>query len=228
MAASLPQRLCAEFLGTALLLTTVIGSGVMGERLAGGIVGIALLANALSTGSILFVIITALAPLSGAHFNPAVTLSLLARRELRLGEALSYIAMQVAGAFAGVLAAHAMFNLPLWQLSEKIRDGGAQWFSEGIATFGLLVTILLTRRARIEAIATSVALYITAAYWFTASTSFANPAVTIARAFSDSFAGIALANVPAFIVAQLAGALVAVLLCGFLLRQKLSSLGGRA
>ncbi len=227
MAASLPQRLCAEFLGTALLLATVIGSGIMGERLAGGIVGLALLANALSTGAILFVIITALAPLSGAHFNPAVTLTMLVRRELRTVEALSYMVVQLLGAFAGVLAAHAMFDLPLWQLSEKMRDGGAQWTSEGIATFGLLMTILLTRKARSEAIATSVALYITAAYWFTASTSFANPAVTIARAFSDTFAGIALGNVPAFIAAQLAGALIAVLLCGFMLRDKITSAGER-
>jgi glycerol uptake facilitator-like aquaporin len=225
MAARMPQRLGAEFLGSALLLATVIGSGIMGERLSGGIVGLALLGNSLATGAILFVIITALAPLSGAHFNPTVTLTMLARREMGMGEGASYIAVQIAGAFAGVLAAHVMFDLPLWQLSEKVRDGGAQWFSEGVATFGLLVTILLTRKARAEVIATSVALYITAAYWFTASTSFANPAVTIARAFSDTFAGIGLSNVPAFIIAQLAGALAAALLCGFLLRENVTSLG---
>jgi glycerol uptake facilitator-like aquaporin len=208
-APTLTQRLAAEAFGTCLLLATVIGSGIMGERLAGGNEAIALLGNTLPTGAILIVLITMLGPISGAHFNPAVTAVFLIRRDLSGPEAAGYIVAQIAGAMIGVLAAHAMFDLPLHQLSMKARDGFAQGFSEWVATLGLVSTILLTLRARPDAIATSVGLYITAAYWFTASTSFANPAVTLARAFSDTFAGINLANVPLFVAAQLLGAVSA-------------------
>jgi glycerol uptake facilitator-like aquaporin len=200
----------AEGLGTAFLLTTVIGSGIMAERLAGGNVAIALLGNTLATGAMLVVLITMIGPLSGAHFNPAVTLVFLARGELSGREAAAYIAAQIAAAVAGVLLAHAMFELPILELSSRARSGAAQGLSEGVATFGLVTTILLTLRAKPDAVATSVGLYITAAYWFTASTSFANPAVTLARTFSDTFAGIRLTDVPLFVAAQLAGALLAV------------------
>jgi glycerol uptake facilitator-like aquaporin len=208
----LTQRLAAEALGTCLLLATVIGSGIMGERLAGGNEAIALLGNTLPTGAILIVLITMLGPISGAHFNPAVTAAFLLRREISVGEAGAYIVVQIVGALLGVLAAHAMFDLPLHQLSMKARDGLSQGFSEWVATLGLVTTILLTLRAKPEAVATSVGLYITAAYWFTASTSFANPAVTLARAFSDTFAGISFANVPLFIAAQIIGAVTALAL----------------
>jgi glycerol uptake facilitator-like aquaporin len=214
--ASLSQKLGAEFLGTALLLATVIGSGIMGERLAGGNVAVALLGNTIPTGAILVVLITMLGPISGAHFNPAVSLVALLRRELAVPSAIAFIAAQVAGALLGVLIAHAMFDLPLLQASTKVRAGLAQGFAEWVATFGLVTTILLTLRAKPDAIATSVGLYITAAYWFTASTSFANPAVTFARAFSNTFAGIRLADAPLFIAAQLVGALSAMLVVSFL------------
>ena len=197
--ASLKQKLGAEFLGTAMLLATVIGSGIMGARLAGGNEALALLGNTLPTGAILVVLITMLAPISGAHFNPAVTLVFLLRREITFGEAGAYIVTQIVAAIIGVLIAHAMFDLPLVQFATKARSGLAQGFAEWVAAFGLLATMLLTLKARPEAIATSVGLYITAAYWFTASTSFANPAVTIARAFSDTFAGIRFPDVPLFI-----------------------------
>jgi glycerol uptake facilitator-like aquaporin len=213
---TLHQRLGAEFLGTAMLLATVIGSGIMGERLAGGNEAIALIGNTLPTGAILVVLITMLGPVSGAHFNPAVTAVFLIRRDLGIAEAGLYAIAQCAGAFAGVLAAHAMFDLPLLQLSVTDRSGYAQGFSEWVAAFGLVLTILLTLRARAEAVATSVGLYITAAYWFTASTSFANPAVTLARAFSDTFAGISLGNVPMFVVAQVLGALAGLAVAGSL------------
>ncbi len=203
------QRLSAEVLGTALLLATVIGSGIMGERLAGGNEAIALLGNTLPTGAILIVLITMLGPISGAHFNPAVTAVFLLKREISATDAAGYILAQVLGAMAGVLAAHAMFELPLLELSMKARSGLSQGLSELIATFGLVTIILLTLRAKPDAVATSVGLYITAAYWFTASTSFANPAVTLARAFSDTFAGISLATVPLFIAAQFIGAIAA-------------------
>lgn len=202
-ASTLRQRLTAEAFGTCILLATVVGSGIMGERLAGGNEAIALLANTLATGAILIVLITMLAPISGAHFNPAVTAAFLIKRDLSAGEAAGYAVAQIAGAMLGMLAAHAMFDLPLLQLSTKAREGLSQGFSEWVATLGLVTTILLTGRARPWAVATSVGLYITAAYWFTASTSFANPAVTLARAFSDTFAGIGLANVPLFVAAQL-------------------------
>jgi glycerol uptake facilitator-like aquaporin len=207
------QRLAAEFVGTAFLLATVIGSGIMGERLAGGNVAIALLGNTIPTGAILFVLITMFGPISGAHFNPAVTAVFALRKELPAAEALNYVLVQVLGAVAGVLAAHVMFEESLLQLSTKARAGPAQWFSEWVAAFGLVMTILLTLRANPKAVAAAVGLYITAAYWFTASTSFANPAVTIARALSDTFAGIRPLDVLPFILAQMLGALVAHYLC---------------
>ena len=208
-AASPTQKVGAEFLGTAMLLATVVGSGIMAERLAGRNVAIALLGNTIPTGGILFVLITMLGPISGAHFNPAVTMISAIRRDLPVAMASSYVVAQIVGALAGVVLAHAMFEVPLAQLSVKTRSGLAQGLSEWVATFGLVMTILLTLRAKPEAIATSVGLYITAAYWFTASTSFANPAVTLARAFTDTFAGIRLADVSLFVAAQLVGALSA-------------------
>lgn len=214
---TLSQRLGAEFLGTAFLLATVVGSGIMAERLAGGNVAIALLGNTIPTGAMLVVLITMLAPVSRAHLNPAVTAAFYIKGDIRSCEALFYFAAQVAGAVAGVLAAHLMFDEALFQLSAKVRTGPSQWFSEWVATFGLMTTILLTLRAKPTAIPVSVGLYITAAYWFTASTSFANPAVTIARALSDTFAGIRAADAPAFIVAQFAGAAIAIYVCRFFL-----------
>jgi glycerol uptake facilitator-like aquaporin len=208
----LGRRLAAEALGTALLLAIVIGSGIMGERLAAGNTAIALLGNTLATGAGLVVLITIFGPLSGAHFNPAVTLVFAARREIGAGPAAAYIVAQVVGAIAGVWAAHLMFAEPVVQLSTKLRDGSAQAFSEGVATFGLIATILGSLRFRPEATPFMVGLYITAAYWFTASTSFANPAVTVARSLSNTFAGIAPTSAPAFILAQLAGAAIAAVL----------------
>ncbi len=216
----LPRRLVAEALGTALLLAIVIGSGIMGERLAGGNVAVALLGNTLATGAGLVVLITMFGPLSGAHFNPAVTLVFAARRELDARTAAAYIAVQVIGAVAGVWAAHLMFAEPLLQVSAKLRAGPAQAFSEGVATFGLIAAILGSLRFRAEATPFIVGLYITSAYWFTASTSFANPAVTIARSLSNTFAGIAPSSAPAFIIAQFAGAALAALLSGWLFRQE--------
>jgi len=218
-ALSLPRRLVAEGLGTALLLAIVIGSGIMGERLAGGNVAIALLGNTLATGAGLVVLISIFGPISGAHFNPAVTLAFALRRELPARLALAYVTVQLAGALLGVFAAHAMFAEPILQVSTKLRDGPAQAWSEFIATFGLLATILGTLRFRPEVTPLAVGLYITAAYWFTASTSFANPAVTVARSLSNTFAGIAPSSAPAFIAAQLAGALMAVLTFGWLLKR---------
>ncbi len=211
-ASPLAQRLGAEFIGSAFLLATVIGSGIMGERLAGGNEALALLGNTLPTGAILVVLITMLAPVSGAHFNPAVTGVFWLRGDIGGRDGVLYVVAQIAGALVGVVAAHAMFELPLWQAGLKIRSGPGQWLAEGIATFGLLLTILATLKARAAAVPMAVGLYIIAAYWFTASTSFANPAVTIARAFSDTFAGIRLGDAPAFIAAQLLGAV-----CGLLL-----------
>jgi glycerol uptake facilitator-like aquaporin len=213
MAFTLSQRLLAEWLGTAFLLMTVIGSGIMAERLAGGNVALALLCNTLPTGAILFVLITMLSPISGAHFNPAVTGVFVLKRELAADAAAAIIVAQCLGALCGMLAAHVMFEEPVWQLSQKLRSGPAQWFSEWVATFGLVTAILLTRRANPGAMPAVVGMYITAAYWFTASTSFANPAVTLARAFTDSFAGIRSSDVPPFVAAQLAGAFCALWLC---------------
>ena len=213
-----PRRLVAECLGTALLLATVVGSGIMAERLAGGNVALALLGNTIPTGAILFVLITMLGPVSGAHFNPAVTLAFWMRREIKLNEALAYVGVQIIGAIMGTLVAHAMFEEILLQTSTNIRNGPAQWLSEGIATFGLVATILGTLRWRPEAVPTAVGLYITAAYWFTASTSFANPAVTIARSLTDTFSGIAPENAPGFILMQFVGAAIATGLMAWLLR----------
>ncbi|MBW8282165.1 MAG: aquaporin family protein [Rhizobium sp.] len=222
---STTRRIASEFLGTALLLATVVGSGIMAEALAGGNVAVALLGNTIATGAILVVLITMLGPVSGAHFNPAVTLVMLASAEISKREAAFYMLAQIAGGLVGVWVAHLMFDLSVLQMSIKARTGTGQWIAEGVATFGLLVTILLTRRHRPESIPLSVGLYITAAYWFTASTSFANPAVTLARAFSDSFAGIRLADVPAFIVVQLIGAMLALFLSRWLLAGAGKSVG---
>lgn len=217
---STPRRLAAETLGTALLLAVVIGSGLMGERLAGGNDAIALLGNTVSTGAGLFVLITIFGPISGAHFNPAVTLVFALRRELGWGTAAAYAGMQSIGGVLGVWAAHLMFAEPVWQLSTKLRDGPAQWWAEAIATFGLIATILGSVRFRPEATPLAVGLYITSAYWFTASTSFANPAVTVARALSNTFAGIAPSSAPGFIVAQLVGALAAWAVFSWLLNER--------
>jgi glycerol uptake facilitator-like aquaporin len=211
------QRIGAEALGTGLLLATVIGSGIMGERLADGNVALALLGNTLATGAMLVVLITMFGPISGAHFNPSVTAVFALRKDISSPEAAGYVAAQIGGGIVGVVIAHAMFDESALQLATKMRSGPGQWLSEAVAAFGLVLTILLTLRANSSAVATSVGLYITAAYWFTASTSFANPAVTIARAFSDTFAGIRLADAGPFIVAQLLGAVVAMLVCRTLL-----------
>lgn len=205
---STSRRLFAEVLGTALLLMIVIGSGIMGDRLAGGNDAIALLGNTLSTGAGLIVLITIFGPISGAHFNPAVTLVFALRRDLNWPTAAAYFLAQVIGGVLGVWAAHAMFAEPIVQISTKLRDGPAQAWSEVVATFGLVATILGSIRFRPEATPAAVGLYITAAYWFTASTSFANPAVTLARALSNTFAGIAPSSAPAFIAAQFVGALL--------------------
>ena len=217
------QRFAAEFIGTAFLLATVIGSGIMAESLANGNVAIALLGNTIPTGAILIVLITMLGPVSGAHFNPAVTLIFKLRNEISSSDSCYFVLMQVAGGLVGMLAAHAMFDLELIQQSSKVRTGGAQWFAEAVATFGLVFTILATLRSKPEFVATAVGLYITAAYWFTASTSFANPAVTIARSFTDTFSGILPGNMPAFILFQLVGAVAAWLLCNWLFKPKASN-----
>jgi glycerol uptake facilitator-like aquaporin len=206
------RRLVAEALGTLILVMAVVGSGIMAENLAGGNQALALLCNTIATGAVLFVIITIFAPLSGAHFNPAVSMVAAIRRELDWPTALAYIAVQIAGGCLGAILAHLMFGLDLLQLGAKARNGVGQWAGEFIATFGLIGTIL----GCVRFIATAVALYITSAYWFTASTSFANPAVTIARSLSDTFAGIAPSDAPAFIAAELLGALAAAWLFGWL------------
>lgn len=214
---SLTRRLSAELLGSALLLATVVGSGIMGVALAGGNDGLALLANAGATAGILYVLISVLGPVSGAHFNPAVTLALRIEGRIETPMAAAYVLAQCLGAVLGVLLAHAMFEQALWQPGDRVRSGAAQWLSEGVATFGLVLTILMALRQRAGAIPALVAAYIFAAYWFTASTSFANPAVTLARALTRSFAGIAPADAPGFIAAQLAGALLAVLMAAALM-----------
>lgn len=206
------RRLAAEAIGTALLVATVIGSGIMADRLTGD-TALALLGNTIPTGAILIVLITLLAPISGAHFNPAVTMVLVLRGALRPGLALAYVAVQIAGGLAGTALAHAMFETALWAPSPTIRSGPGQWLAEAVATFGLIAVILGSRP---NTVAMQVGLYITAAYWFTASTSFANPAVTIARSLTDSFSGIRPADAPAFIAAQLIGAALAALACGWL------------
>ena len=214
------RKLAAEALGTALLLATVVGSGIMGVALANGNDAIALLANAAATAGMLYVLIEILGPVSGAQFNPAVTLALRVRGAIGTRDALLYVAMQLIGAIGGVLLAHAMFDLPLLQTGIHARSGLPQWISEAVATFGLLLTILLGARHRPAALPALVASYIFAAYWFTASTSFANPAVTIARALTTTFAGIRPADVLGFVAAQILGALLAVAACAPLLRER--------
>ena len=206
---SLAQRAFAEWLGTAFLLAAVVGSGIMAAKLAGGNQAIVLLCNTLPTGAILSVLIIVFGPVSGAHLNPAVSLAFALRGEIRPATAVAYIAAQVVGGIVGVWAAHLMFELPLWQLSMTVRTGSGQWLAEAIATFGLLLTIFGCAARTPSAVPYAVGLYITAAYWFTASTSFANPAVTIARSLSDTFAGIAPSGVLWFVVAQFVGMLAA-------------------
>lgn len=213
----MPRALLAEALGTMLLLATVVGSGIMGQTLSAGNEAVALLANAGATAGALYVLITVLGPISGAHFNPAVTLAMRLRGDLDTRTTVAYALVQCVGAIAGVLLAHAMFDLPLLQPGTRVRTGAAQWLSEGVATFGLLLTIVLGLRHRARAIPALVASYIFAAYWFTASTSFANPAVTLARAVTQTFSGIRPLDAPAFIGAQLVGAALALLASRMLL-----------
>ncbi len=213
---SLGRRLVAEWLGTAFLLAAVVGSGIMAQRLAGGNVALALLCNTIPTGAMLVVLILVFGPLSGAHFNPAVTLAFAWRAELPWAIAGLYIAAQITGAIVGVWAAHLMFELPLWQSSLAVRTGAGQWLAEGVATFGLLLTIFGCVARAPGAVAYAVGLYITSDYWFTGWTSFANPAVTIARSLSDTVAGIAPSGILPFIGAQLLGAALAVMLSGWL------------
>lgn len=207
------KKLLAELIGTAILLATIVGSGIMAEQLADGNVALALLGNTIPTGAILVVLITLFGPVSGAHFNPTVTFVFALRNEISKREGMFYVLFQIIGGILGVWAAHLMFDLEVLQLSQKSRTGSAQWFAEVVATFGLIITILGTLKAKPESVAVMVGLYITAAYWFTASTSFANPAVTIARSLSDTFAGISPLHAPGFIIAQMIGAVIAASYC---------------
>lgn len=216
MKPSLAQRVFAEWLGTAFLLAAVVGSGIMAAKLAGGNDALALLCNTVPTGAILAVLILAFGPLSGAHFNPAVSVAFAFRDALPWRDAAVYIVAQVAGGIVGVWFAHLMFDLPVWQFSTTMRTGAGQWLAEAVATFGLLVTIFGCAARTPAAVPYAVALYITSAYWFTASTSFANPAVTVARSLSDTFAGIAPAAMPAFVAAQLLGMAAAIRLASWL------------
>ena len=211
-----PRRLTAELIGTSLLLATVIGSGIMGETLSNGNDGVALLGNTIATGAILVVLILIFGSVSGAHFNPAVTLSFLLQRKITVGLALLYVLVQICGGLIGMATAHAMFELPILQVSINERTGPGQWLAEAVATFGLLATIIGCIRFRPEAVPYAVGLYISAGYWYTASTSFANPAVTVARAFTNTFSGIHPVNVPLFIAAQVIGAIVATIIFGWL------------
>lgn len=220
MSASLSRRAVAEFIGTAFLVAAVVGSGIMGERLAGGNVAIALLANTIATGAALVALITALGPVSGAHLNPVVTLLQSLERRFGGGEALAYVVAQIAGGVGGSILAHLMFGLPLLSLSIHARSGPAQVFSEFVATFGLVAVIWSSSRFQPSFVAVTVGAYITAAYWFTASTSFANPAVTIARCLSNTFSGIRPADVPWFVLAQFSGGLAAVLLFRWLVARQ--------
>jgi glycerol uptake facilitator-like aquaporin len=215
----LRQRFAAEALGTALLVATVVGSGIMATSLTDDI-GLALLANGIATGAILVVLITILGPISGAHFNPAVSLVMSLRQEIGLRELGGYVSAQIAGGISGTFAAHLMFSRPLFEASQKARTGGAQWFSEGVAAFGLVLVILAGLRFARGAIPWMVGLYIAAAYWFTASTSFANPAVAVARSLTASFSGIRPIDVPGFVAAELAGAIAALVLCSWLLKEE--------
>jgi glycerol uptake facilitator-like aquaporin len=219
------RRAAAEALGTALLLAIVVGSGIMGEKLAAGNAAVALLANAIATGAGLYTLITIFAPISGAHFNPAVTLAAVIARALSAQEAGAYVAAQFVGACGGVIAAHAMFGLPLLQTSAHARATSGEMLGEVIATFGLLLTIRLSSRAPLAQAAAAVALWITAAYWFTSSTSFANPAVTFARSLTDTFSGIAPGHVASFIAAQLGGVALALLLLRWLIRENTQTPG---
>lgn len=212
------RSLAAETAGTALLLATVIGSGIMGEQLAGQSAALVLLGNTLATASMLVVLVTLFGPISGAHLNPAVTLVFALRGELSRSRALQYVAAQLVGALVGVIAAHAMFGMPAVQIATRLRSGPGQWLSETIATFGLVGVILGVRSSRPHALPLAIGLYIAAAYWFTASTSFANPAVALARSISDTFAGVAPASVPAFVIAELIGALAASVFFGWMFR----------
>lgn len=218
----LPRRLVAETIGTGILVTAVVGSGIMADRLTDD-VAVALLGNTLPTGAILVVLITILGPLSGAHFNPAVTLAFTLRREIQARVALLYAVAQIIGGIAGALLAHVMFELPIWQASTTVRSGVGQWLAEVVAAFGLVFIILAGLRFKMDAIPWLVGLYITAAYWFTASTSFANPAVAIARGFTDTFSGIRPIDVPGFIIAELIGAMLAMVLAGWLIAEPKSS-----
>ncbi len=211
------RRLCAEALGTALLLATVIGSGIMAQRLAGGNAAIALLGNTIPTGAMLVVLILMFAPVSGAHFNPLVSLAFAWRGEISAREMFAYAGAQIAGGIAGVWLAHAMFGLPVLQVSSVVRDAGGQWISETVATFGLICTVLALSKT--DKVPVAVGLYVTGAYWFTASTCFANPAVTIARSFSDTFAGIAPLSAAGFIGAEIIGAIIAIPFAAWLWRQ---------
>lgn len=219
LAFDLPRRLVAEGLGTALLVATVVGSGIMAETLTKD-VALALLGNTLPTGAILVVLITILGPISGAHFNPAVTLVFALKRELSVGTGLLYVLAQIAGGIVGTIMAHLMFALPILDVSLKARTGGAQWFAEGIAAFGLVATILAGIRFQKDAVPWLVGLYITAAYWFTASTSFANPAVAIARSLTNTFSGIRPHDLPGFILAEICGALVGLAVMSWLMRSE--------
>ena len=210
------RKILAEFLGTFFLLATIVGSGIMAENLANENTAIALLGNTIATGAILVVLILVFGPISGAHFNPAVTLSFVLKKQISLPHAVIYIFTQLTAGIAGVLCAHFMFDLTLLQTSENIRTGEGQWLAEMVATFGLVMTILGCVKYRPESVPFAVGLYITAGYWFTASTSFANPAVTVARAFTDTFSGIQLGDVPAFIVAQIIGAVIATIALSYL------------
>ena len=218
MATDLSRRLVAEALGTAMLVAAVVGSGIMADRLTDD-VALSLLGNTIPTGAMLVVLITILGPISGAHFNPAVTLVFALRRGIPTKAAIAYVIAQITGGIAGTFLAHAMFDLPILQISQTVRAGSGQWIAELVAAFGLVFTILAGLRFRSDAIPWLVGLYITSAYWFTASTSFANPAVAIARALSNTFAGIRPLDVPAFIVAELLGALLAMALAGWLLSE---------
>jgi glycerol uptake facilitator-like aquaporin len=217
---STSRRVAAEFIGTALLLAVVVGSGIMAERLAGGNVAVALLGNAIATGAGLVVLILIFGPVSGCHINPAVSLAFLGRGELEGRLAALYVAAQVAGAVIGVIAAHAMFDLPLIVMDGKARTGGGQWLGEVVATFGLVMTILGCLRFRADAVPFAVGLYITAGYWFTSSTSFANPAVTLARSLTNTFTGIRLSDVAGFVVAEIVGAMLAIAFARWLFAER--------
>ena len=221
MKVNLTRRLAAEFLGTAMLLAAVVGSGIMAERLAGGNAAVALLANTVATGAALFALILSFGQISGAHFNPAVTVTEFLSKKISFLDASGYITAQFAGAIAGVAAANVMFDLPVFFASQKVRSGGSQWFSEFVATFGLIAVIAATAKLKsIFAVPSAVAAYIMAAYWFTASTSFANPAVTVARSLSDTFAGIRPGDAPGFVVAQILGAVTALFVFRWLMSEK--------